>query len=90
MTETVKVVWWKVPIVGMPTFPGCSVPVTKDGRTVGADGEPLPIEDRPNRCGKDTTWMLGGEYLCAEHFPEVAEMAGHSAEAIEAAWRAEL
>lgn len=87
-TAAIVVTWTRIPIIGLPEL-ACGVPVTDDGRACDADGEPLPLDDRSRVCGKNGTWMLGAVCLCAEHFPEVARLAGDSAEEIEAAWREE-
>lgn len=83
------VVWTRIPIIGCPGLE-CVVPVDAGGRAVDADGEPLSLEDRPNLCGEDGAWMIGRAIVCARHFPEVAAMAGDSAEAIEQAWKDNL
>lgn len=83
------VVWNRIPIIGLPEL-ACVVPVTADGRAIDEDGEPLPLEDRPNPCGEDGTWIIGSAPVCKRHFPEVAAMYGDSAEAIEAAYRDRL
>lgn len=84
MSAPDTVTWWKVPIIGVPGFPGCDVQVMSDGSPV-QEGE-TPI----GKCGKDTTWMLGEAHVCADHFPLVAALLGDSADAIEAAWRERL
>lgn len=87
MSAEGTVSWFKVPIIGMPGFPTCGLPVTEDGRLCGDDGDPLPIEERTRACGQVTTWCAGSLHFCAEHFPLIAEAMGDSAEAIERAWR---
>lgn len=82
MSEPSVVSWWKVPIIGVPGFPGCDVQLTIDGSPVQEEGD-VPT----GTCGRDTTWMLGGAHVCADHFPLVASLLGDSADAIEAAWR---
>ena len=87
MEDVGAVSWFKVPIIGMPGFPTCELPVSEDGFLLGADGEPLPIEQRTRPCGQVTTWFAGDIPLCAEHFPVIAEAMGDSAEAIIRDWK---
>ena len=80
------VVWTRIPIVGLPDFV-CTVKVTKDGRALDADGEPLPFDVRPNECGKDGTWFLGSRPLCATHARETAHLMEDDIDEIAQAWR---
>lgn len=48
----------------LPIQLACPVPVTADGRLVGEDGQPIPIEDRPERCAVWAHWMVGGQVSC--------------------------
>ena len=85
------VYWFKVPIIGMPGWPTCAVPVTLDGRLLDGDGEPLPIEERTRPCGQDTVWMAGELCLCREHFPTIAdELDEEGHEAVERAYKEAL
>jgi hypothetical protein len=68
----------------------CQVDVDERGRAVDDEGEPLPMSDRPNKCGVEGRWMLGSVFLCQEHAAEVAELMGDDIRAIEAAWKAQL
>lgn len=76
-----RVTWWKVPIVGVPGFPGCDVRLRADGQPVEKEGDEV---DRI--CGANTTWMLGEAHVCADHFPLVAAILGDTAEEIERAF----
>lgn len=88
-SEPKTVIWTKIPIIGLPEL-ACAVPVDIHGDALDGDREPLPLEDRPNPCGADGTWMIGSVAVCARHFPEVAEMCGDNAADIERAWRDQL
>lgn len=89
MSEPTMVSWFKVPIIGVPGFPGCDVRVI-DGSAHGPDGEPWPLDAPAEPCGQDTVWMIGKAHVCRQHFPLVAELTGDTAEAIEQAWRDSL
>lgn len=87
MTEQ-AVQWTKLVITGVPGME-CVIPVTPDGRATDADGEPLPMEERTQKCGADGAWAVGAAFVCRDHAAEVARMMGDSIEAIDAAWREE-
>lgn len=89
MTELHTVTWTKIPIVGLPDF-ACQIDVTEDGRTLDAEGEPLPKDLRPFKCSEDGHWFVGQVPLCAEHAREVAELMGDDIEDIFQAWKARL
>lgn len=78
--------WYKLPIIGMPGTE-CVIPVTPDGLVFDAAGEPLPMEQRTERCTETSRWMLNNDktWLCQKHATDVARLAGDSIEEIEAA-----
>jgi len=84
-----QVSWLKIPIVGLPEM-ACQLPVTKDGRALDRDGDPLPMHLRTRECGAEGRWMLGSVFLCQVHAAEVARMMDDSIEDIEEEWRARL
>jgi len=86
MSEPTPVVWYKLPIIGCPGLE-CCVPVTPDGRTLDADGDPLPMEQRTTTCGEDGVWYLGNCLLCLRHAREVAILGGDDLDDIEQAWQ---
>lgn len=67
----------------------CVIPTTDDGRTLDADGEPLPLEERATICGGPGAWAVGTAFVCKRHAAEVADVSGDSLDAIDAAWRKE-
>lgn len=77
--------WYRLPITGMPGTE-CVIPVTPDGRALDDNGDPIPIEQRTERCTEVSRWMLNNDktWLCQTHAAEVAMLAGDSIKAIEA------
>lgn len=57
----------RVDFTWCPLLLPCPVPVTEDGRTLDADGQPLPMEDRTRECGQDAGWVIGAQLSCDEH-----------------------
>lgn len=60
----------------LPIQLACPVPVTPDGRTVDDDGEPIPMEDRTERCAVWAHWMIGGQVSCDCHTLMACDMLG--------------
>ena len=83
--------WHKLPIIGMPGTE-CVIPVTADGRALDDNGDPLPMDQRTERCTEVSRWMLNNTetWLCQKHATEVAMLAGDSLEDIEAAIKAKF
>jgi hypothetical protein len=81
--------WHKLTLIGCPGME-CQIDVDENGRATDDDGEPLPVSDRPNKCGAEGRWVLGTVFLCHDHAAEVAEMMGDDIVAIETAWKALL
>lgn len=80
------VVWTKIVLTGLPEM-CCQIDVTKDGRTLDRDGEPIPHDRRPFKCGADGRWMVGSVFLCEQHAREVAHLMEDDLDEIDAAWR---
>lgn len=49
----------------------CGIPVTDDGQTFSADGQTLPVEARPRRCGHPADIMVGAAPTCAHHLADL-------------------
>lgn len=67
----------QVVFMPLPIQLACPVPVTPDGRTMDDNGEPLPMEERTDRCAVWAHWMIGGQVSCDIHtaiFCDVAEI----------------
>jgi hypothetical protein len=60
----------------LPIQVACPVPVTPDGRVVGDDGEPLPMEKRTEYCAVYAHWMIGGQVSCDVHTALACEITG--------------
>lgn len=60
----------------LPIQLACPVPVTADGRTVDADGQPIPLAQRPERCAVWAHWMIGGQVSCDVHTAQACELLG--------------
>lgn len=60
-----------VTITRVPISTPCPVRVTPDGKTLNAQNEPLPIEERTEWCAVDASWMLGMQRVCDCHLIEV-------------------
>lgn len=86
---TKEVSWLKIPIVGVPGTE-CQIQTTDDGRTLDADGEPIPFDERPKQCCGESRWMLGNVFLCQDHAAQTATLMGDDIAEIEKAWRAQL
>jgi hypothetical protein len=60
----------------------CSLPVDASGRTMGDDGQPLPLAQRPGHCGHPTSVSVGLKPTCAHHLAEVAVLGGTTLSAL--------
>lgn len=66
----------EVSFMPLPIQLACPVPVTADGRTVDADGQPILLADRPERCAVWAHWMIGGQVSCDVHTMQACELLG--------------
>lgn len=64
---------WFMPL---PILLACPVPVTADGRTIDDNGEPIPLEQRTERCSVWAHWMVGGQVTCDIHLADACELLG--------------
>jgi hypothetical protein len=55
----------------LPITTPCPVPVAPGGATFDDEGEPLPMEQRPELCAVDACWMIGGQRLCDYHLRDL-------------------
>lgn len=87
----------QVLFMALPIQVACPVPVTPDGRTMDEDGEPLPMEERTERCAVFAHWMIGAQVSCDCHtliacevmdvdFDELVLEAGRDVEAARKPW----
>jgi hypothetical protein len=66
----------QVTFTALPIQVACPVPVAPGGRTVDDDGEPLPMEQRTERCAVPAHWMLGRQVSCDIHTAMACEVMG--------------
>jgi hypothetical protein len=51
----------------LPIMVACPIPVTPDGRTLDDHDDPLPLDQRTDRCAVWAHWMVGGTIACDIH-----------------------
>ena len=67
----------KVGFLRLPISLPCPVPIRPgDPSNLDADGEPLPLEDRTERCAVDAFWMVGNQVTCDVHLRQFCAIAG--------------
>lgn len=71
MNEQPQVQFTRVPI-SLP----CPVPVVPGTPDTMRDGEPIPLEERTERCHVDAFWMIGGQLTCDVHLRVACELLG--------------
>lgn len=60
-----------VTFLRLPLTSPCPVPCTPEGATMDADGEPLPMDERPELCAVDAGWLIGSQRVCDYHLREL-------------------
>lgn len=66
----------QVAILRVPVSLPCPVPVLPGTPDTMRDGEPIPLEERTERCAVDAFWMVGAQVLCDVHLAVFCEVAG--------------
>ena len=66
----------QVTFMPLPIQFACPVPVTPGGQTIDDDGEPIPIEQRTERCAVWAHWMIGGQVSCDIHTEQACHFLG--------------
>ena len=54
----------------------CTVPVVPGTPETMRDGEPIPLDDRPEMCATNARWVIGMQPLCDHHLRNFCEVAG--------------
>ncbi|MCZ4492706.1 MAG: hypothetical protein JWP53_1637 [Conexibacter sp.] len=57
----------RVLFMTLPIQLACPVPVRADGAFLDDQGEPLPMDERPERCAVWAHWMIGAQVSCDIH-----------------------
>jgi len=66
----------RVTFTPLPIQVACPVPVTPEGATMDAAGEPISIEERTERCAVWAHWMIGRQVSCDVHTAQACELLG--------------
>jgi hypothetical protein len=54
----------------------CPVPVIPGTPDTMRDGEPIPLDERTEKCAVDAFWMIGGQVTCDVHLREACGLLG--------------
>lgn len=66
-----------VRITRLPISLPCPVPVVAGTpNTRDDDGEPIPLDERTERCAVDAFWMMGLQVTCDVHLRDACEVGG--------------
>lgn len=60
----------------LPISLPCPVPVVPGTPDTMRDGEPIPLEERTEKCAVDAFWMIGGQVTCDIHLREACGLLG--------------
>lgn len=76
-------------IMRIPISLPCVVPVRPADGVAAIDGEPLPIEERTEKCCRDAFWTFELAPVCDMHLREICPVAGDDYASLIEAFQAE-
>jgi hypothetical protein len=66
----------EVSFMRLPISLPCPVPVVPGTPDTIRDGEPIPLQERTERCAVDAFWMIGGQVMCDVHLRVACALLG--------------